>query len=115
MILPLEIGLMILSGGALFVTAPWLMSLFSKDQQVIILGVAVLRLVALSEPFYGVSIIVEGMMQGMGNTVIPFICNISGMWGIRIVFTFICTQLLHQGLLAAWGCMVAHNLLIFLL
>ena len=81
--------------------------------QVIILGVAVLRLVALSEPFYGVSIIVEGMMQGMGNTVIPFICNISGMWGIRIVFTFICTQLLHQGLLAAWGCMVAHNLLIF--
>ena len=113
MILPLEIGLMILSGGALFTTAPWLMSLFSKDQQVVILGVAVLRLVALSEPFYGVSIIVEGMMQGMGNTVIPFICNISGMWGIRIVFTFICTQLLHQGLLAAWGCMVAHNLLIF--
>lgn len=113
MILPIEIGMMVMSGLALFVTAPWLMRLFSEDQQVILIGVSVLRLVALSEPFYGVSIIVEGMMQGMGNTVIPFACNITGMWGVRIVGTFICTQLLGLGLLAAWGCMVVHNLLLF--
>lgn len=113
MIIPIEVGLMVLSGATLFVTSPWLMQLFSKDQQVILLGVSVLRLVALSEPFYGVSIIVEGMMQGMGNTMIPFVCNISGMWGIRIVGTFICTQLLGFGLLAAWGCMVVHNLMLF--
>lgn len=113
MIIPIEVGLMVLSGATLFVTAPWLMQLFSKDQQVILLGVSVLRLVALSEPFYGVSIIVEGMMQGMGNTMIPFACNITGMWGIRIVGTFICTQLLGFGLMAAWGCMVVHNLMLF--
>lgn len=113
MIIPIEVGLMVLSGATLFVAAPWLMQLFSKDQQVILLGVSVLRLVALSEPFYGVSIIVEGMMQGMGNTMIPFACNISGMWGIRIVCTFICTQLLGFGLMAAWGCMVVHNLMLF--
>lgn len=113
MIIPIEVGLMVLSGATLFVAAPWLMQLFSKDQQVILLGVSVLRLVALSEPFYGVSIIVEGMMQGMGNTMIPFACNISGMWGIRIVGTFICTQLLGFGLMAAWGCMVVHNLMLF--
>lgn len=113
MIIPIEVGLMVLSGATLFVTAPWLMQLFSKDQQVILLGVSVLRLVALSEPFYGVSIIVEGMMQGMGNTMIPFACNITGMWCIRIVGTFVCTQLLGFGLMAAWGCMVVHNLMLF--
>ena len=113
MILPVEICLMILSGGALFACAPTMMQLFTKDQQVILLGVAVLRMVALSEPFYGVSIIIEGMMQGMGNTVIPFVCNIAGMWGIRIVGTYICTQLLHFGLVSAWACMIGHNLMLF--
>ena len=57
----------------------------------------------------------EGMMQGMGNTMMPFVCSIAGMWGVRIVGTFICTQLLGMGLVSAWACMIAHNLLLFLL
>ena len=113
MILPIEVMLMVISGGALFVFAPAMMQLFTKDRQVILLGAMVLRMVALSEPFYGVSIIVEGMMQGMGNTTIPFVCNIAGMWGVRIVGTYICTQLLHMGLISAWACMIGHNLMLF--
>lgn len=113
MILPVEILLMILSGGLLFLFAPGMMSLFSREAQVILLGATVLRMVALSEPFYGVSIIVEGMMQGMGNTVIPFVCNIVGMWLVRIVGTFFCTHFFGLGLVAAWGCMIGHNLLLF--
>lgn len=115
MIIFMEVGLMILSGGLLFCFAPNMMSLFSKDPQVISLGATVLRMVAVSEPFYGVSIIIEGMMQGMGNTMLPFLFSISGMWGVRIVGSFICTQLLGLGLVSAWGCMIAHNLTIFLL
>ena len=115
MILFIEVSLMIVSGSLLFLFAPNMMCLFSKDAQVIALGVAVLRMVAVSEPFYGVSIIVEGMMQGMGNTLMPFVCSIAGMWGVRIVGTFICTQLLGMGLVSAWACMIAHNLLLFVL
>ena len=113
MIIFIEVSLMILSGSLLFIFAPDMMQLFSKDPEVIRLGATVLRMVAVSEPFYGVSIIIEGMMQGMGNTMLPFIFSISGMWGIRIVGTFICTQLLGMGLISAWACMIAHNLLIF--
>ena len=113
MFLPIEILLMVVSGSLLFAFAPNLVGLFTKDEQVILLGVTVLRMVALSEPFYGVSIIIEGMMQGMGNTMIPFACNIAGMWGIRIVGTFLCTQILQLGLVSAWGCMIGHNLLLF--
>ena len=113
MILPIEIFLMIISGCLLFAFAPDMVGLFSKDQQVILLGATVLRMVALSEPFYGVSIIIEGMMQRMGNTMIPFACNIAGMWGVRIVGTLICTQLLHMGLISAWACMIGHNLMLF--
>lgn len=113
MIIFIEVSLMILSGALLFIFAPNMMQLFSDDPEVISLGATVLRMVAISEPFYGVSIIIEGMMQGMGNTVLPFIFSISGMWGIRIVGTFLCTQLLEMGLISAWACMIGHNLLLF--
>lgn len=111
----LEVGLMVVSGGLLFAFAPNMMSLFSRDAQVISLGSVVLRMVAISEPFYGVSIILEGMMQGMGKTLLPFIFGITGMWCVRILGTFICTQVWNMGLVAAWGCMIAHNLLVFAL
>ena len=115
MFIPIEIFLMILSGGALFLLAPPLVGIFSDSAEVVRLGTDVLRMVALSEPFYGFSIIVEGMMLGVGNTKQPFVFNILGMWGVRIVGTFICTQLLSFGLVSAWGCMIAHNLLLFVL
>ncbi len=113
MIILIEVILMIITGGLLFIFAPSAMSLFTSDMQVIVLGAVVLRMVAVSEPFYGVSIVVEGMLQGVGKTMIPFVINIIGMWGIRIVGTFICTQLFFMGLVSAWACMIAHNLLIF--
>ncbi|MBQ7824850.1 MAG: MATE family efflux transporter, partial [Clostridia bacterium] len=103
MFIPIEIGLMILSGGALFVMAPGLMRIFSRSGEVIALGATVLRMVAVSEPFYGFSIIIEGMMQGVGKTRQPFIYNVTGMWLVRIVGTFICTQLLGMGLVYAWA------------
>lgn len=115
MFIPLEVGLMILSGGALFVGAPALMGLFSKSPEVIGLGTTVLRMVAVSEPFYGFSIIIEGMMMGVGKTRAPFVYNIIGMWCVRIVGTFLCTQMLGFGLVSAWACMIAHNMLLFFL
>ena len=115
MMIPIEIGLMILSGGLLFLFAPPLMGIFSQQAEVIALGVTVLRMVALSEPFFGFSIIAEGMMQGVGNTKKPFLYNVLCMWGVRIVGTFICTQLLHLNLVSAWGCMIAHNFVLFCL
>ena len=105
---------MIVSGGLLFLLAPSMLRIFSSDPQVISLGTTVLRMVALSEPFYGVTIVIEGMMQGMGKTTMPFICNIIGMWGIRILGTFLCLLLLPSPtLVAAWACMIAHNVALF--
>ena len=111
----IETSLMILSGTLLFIFAPDMIKLFSDDQNVVALGATVLRMVAVSEPFFGISIIMEGMLQGMGKTVQPFVYNIIGMWGIRIVGTFICTQILSFGLESAWACMIAHNLLLCML
>lgn len=111
----LEVLMMLVSGAALFIFAPQLSSLFTKDENVKALCITVLRMVALSEPFYGVSIVTEGMLQGAGKTGMPFVFNIIGMWGIRILGTFICTAVLPLGLVAAWGCMIGNNILLFVL
>ena len=110
-----EIALMVVSGGLLFAFAPQLVSLFSKDAQVVSLCSTVLRMVALSEPFYGVSIITEGMLQGAGKTGMPFVFNIVSMWGVRIVGTFICVVCLGMGLVSAWACMIGNNMLLLVL
>lgn len=115
MFIPIEIILMIFSGSCLFAFAPYLMGIFSSSEEVIRLGTTVLRMVAVSEPFYGFSIIIEGMMQGVGKTKEPFVYNIIGMWLVRNVGTFICIHLLGLGLVSAWACMILHNLLIFIL
>ena len=112
MLVGIEMVLMVVSGGLLFIFAPGMMSLFTIDAAVIALGATVLRMVAVSEPFFGVAIILEGMLQGTGNTMAPFVFNIIGMWGVRILGTFVCTRLLHMGLVAAWACMIAHNILL---
>jgi len=113
--IPIEIGLMVLSGAALFVFAPALVGIFSDSPEVMALGATVLRMVAVSEPFYGFSIILEGMMIGVGKTRRPFVYNALGMWCVRIAGTFFCTTMLGFGLVSAWACMIAHNMLLFVL
>ena len=114
-IIVVEGALMVLSGGLLLIFAPTMVGLFSSSPSVIALGSIVLRMVAVSEPFFGISIIVEGILLGVGDTVRPFLYNMIGMWGIRIVGTFLCTRIFGLGLIAAWGCMILHNLILFTL
>ena len=114
-VIRLELALMIVSGSLLFLFAEPLVRIFSSDENVIRLGTTVLRMVAVSEPFYGIPIVVEGLMQGVGRTVAPFVYNVAGMWAVRIAGTFICIRCFGLGLVAAWGCMISHNLVLFVL
>jgi Na+-driven multidrug efflux pump len=108
-----EVTLMLLSGGLLFAFAPWIVQLFTKSPEAISLGTMVPRMVACSEPFYGISIVIEGMLMGAGQTKVPFVLNVSGMWCIRIFGTFLCIHVFHLGLIAAWVCMISHNMAVF--
>ena len=114
-IIVLEVSMMIVSGTLLFLFAPAMAGLFTRDSEVIRLAGTVLRMVALSEPFYGISIVTEGMLQGAGQTKMPFVFNVVCMWGVRIAGTFLCVRLLGFGLVSAWVCMIANNMLLLVL
>ena len=112
MMIALEVLLMALSGSTLLLSARALMGVFTRDAAVIELGAKVLRMVAVTEPVYGLAVILEGIFQGVGDTKSAFCFNLLGMWGVRILGTFIALRFFGGGLTAAWGCMIAHNLLL---
>ena len=105
----LAAGVMAVTGSILFLFPGFMMSLFTPDEQVIELGQSVLRIVAVSEPVFGASIILEGVFDGIGDTRTPLVISIATMWGVRILATYLCVNWLHLGLTAVWCCMVADN------
>lgn len=106
----IAVALMGLLSVLLFCFPGAMMGFFTQDEAVIALGANVLRIVAVSEPFFAVVIILEGIFNGVGDTKVPFVFSLISMWGVRIVFTYLCVSVFHFGLTAVWLCMVADNM-----
>ena len=102
--------MMFTSGILLFLFANPLMRVFTNSDPVIRLGTGLLRMIAFTEPFFGLMIAIEGIFYGMGRTKEIFVVETFSMWGIRIVATFLCTRIWHRSLYAVWGCMIADNI-----
>ena len=68
------IGIMVL------IFASPIMQLFSDDAQVIAIGAAGLRVVALAQPFWAVIFIQSGALRGVGNTKFPLRVNATSVW-----------------------------------
>ena len=102
--------MMCLSGLLLYVVAFPLMEFFTSSLRVAEIGAEMLKLVAFSEPFFGLMIVTEGIFYGMGKTKYPFVVETFCMWGIRILSTFIVVRFLGLGLREVWYCMIADNI-----
>ncbi|MBR5099589.1 MAG: MATE family efflux transporter, partial [Spirochaetales bacterium] len=105
----LTIAMMAVTGITLFVLAEPMMRIFTPDAEVIRQGARVLRLIAVSEPLYGLMIVSEGIYYGLGQTKITFIVATIGSWGIRILSTVVCVHVIHTTLFEVWICMFADN------
>ena len=105
----LTVVMMAVTGLLLFLFAEPMMRIFTPDGEVIRQGSRVLRLIAVSEPLFGLMIVSEGIYYGLGQTKITFIVATTGSWGIRILSTVICVHVLHTTLFEVWICMFADN------
>lgn len=102
-------SMMLVLGGILFLFANNLTSMFTKDPVVVLLSAKLLRIIAFSEPIFALSIIMEGVFQGIGNTKTPFWVSTFSMWLFRVCICYILTQQLSLGLTAVWICMISDN------
>lgn len=105
----LTMVIMFINGILLYIFATPLMGFFTNSDAVIELGAKMLMLVAFSEPFFGLMIVLEGIAYGKGQTKSVFYIETFSMWGIRIVSTYICVKILTLDLTAVWMCMIADN------
>lgn len=105
----ITVFMMLISGLLLYVTAYPLMTVFTNNVQVAEIGAKMLRLVAFSEPFFGLMVVMEGIFYGLGRTKYAFIVESVSMWGVRILFTYLCVKVWDLYLQAVWYCMIADN------
>ena len=103
--------LMCLSGVLLYLGAGFMMSLFTKDKEVIEIGTRLLRIVAFTEPIFGSAAVMEGIYDGMGRTRFPFVATLISRWGVRIMGSFIFIRVLGLGINEIWYCMIGDNIL----
>lgn len=105
----LTVGMTCVSGAVLYFASLPLMQLFTNSEKVAYLGASMLQMVAFSEPFFGLMVVVEGLFYGLGRTRYAFFVESFSMWGIRILATFVCVEICHMDLRAVWCCMIADN------
>ncbi len=101
--------MMVVSGLILYFAAYPLMSLFTNSVRVAQIGSRMLKLVAFSEPFFGLMVVMEGIFYGLGRTRYTFFVETFSMWGVRILMTYVCVRIWGLGLQEVWYCMIADN------
>lgn len=101
--------MMVVNGFILYFAAYPLMCLLTNSVRAAQIGAEMLRLVAFSEPFFGLMIVLEGIFYGLGRTRYAFFVETFSMWGIRILSTAIVVLVFHLSLRVVWYCMIADN------
>lgn len=94
--------MMSVMGLVLYLAAPVLMSFFTREMGVILLGAKVLRIEAFAQPAFGLSILVFGVMRGGGDTKGPFLISLAGMWVLRLPLAWLLLSTTSLGLQAVW-------------
>ena len=75
-------------GAVVLVLADPIMRLFTQDPQVVRLGSAGLRVVALLQPAWAVSMVHAGALRGTGDTRYPLIVSATGTWTAVLLASF---------------------------
>ena len=85
-----------------FIIPQFLVSLFTKDKDVIELATMALKIVSICQPFSGASMVLAGSLRGAGDTKSVLLITYLGIFLIRIPITYLFFNVLNLGLAGAW-------------
>ena len=80
----LGMAVMSLSGVLMYLFAPAMIGFLSPNPDIIRLGTRILRIEAFAEPMFAASIVTNGVLRGMGETLFPSFLNLFCMWAVRL-------------------------------
>jgi MATE family multidrug resistance protein len=92
-----------LSSAALFLLAPaWLVGIFTRDADVISLGVSLLLVAAVFQLFDGVQAVATGALRGIGQTKVPMFVNFVGHWLLGLPVAYVLAFRMGFGAQGLW-------------
>jgi putative MATE family efflux protein len=89
-------------GILVLIFATPIMRLFTDESEVIRIGAAGLRVVALTQPMWAIGMVQSGALRGTGDTRFPLVIGAAGVWSAVLVAWLILT-FLHWGLPGVWA------------
>jgi multidrug resistance protein, MATE family len=89
-------------GVLVLIFATPIMRMFTAEPEVVRIGAAGLRVVALTQPFWAIGMVQSGALRGTGDTRFPLIVGTTGMWCAVLIVWLILT-FLHWGLPGVWA------------
>jgi putative MATE family efflux protein len=98
--------LMSLVGVVLFLFPEAFLHLFTRDEEVVELGVIYLRLVAISQPALALTFVLAGGLNGAGDTRWVMYTTVFGLWFFRLPLAYLLGVTAGLGVLGAWVAMV---------
>lgn len=105
---------MIISGtmGLAFILfAPYILMIFTPDQEVINEGVNALRIIGFVQVAQSTQFILAGALRGAGDTRYPLYTILICVWGVRVLFALLFVFGLGWGLAGAWAAVALDQVL----
>lgn len=90
--------------GVLYVTVPLgFLSLFSADPAVLTVGVSILLLYSVFQPFDSFQCVATGALRGLGDTRTPMLFNLVGHWFIGLPVAYVLCFWRGWGVMGLWA------------
>jgi putative MATE family efflux protein len=103
----LAVGVMSTMGVVFFLFARPLVAFFAPNSPAVVeQGAVVLRLVALAQPGMAIFMVLAGALRGAGDTRWVMYLTGTGVWGFRVVLTYLLVVRMGLGLPGAWWAMI---------
>mgnify|MGYP001764241420 CR=1 FL=1 len=83
--------------------------LYSNDIAVLTQAAIALRIIALVQPSQSTQFVLAGALRGAGDTKWPLYSTLVGVWGFRVVLSYIFVRVLGYGLVGAWVAMAVDQ------
>ncbi|MGL4358673.1 MATE family efflux transporter [Cetobacterium sp.] len=93
--------------GFIFMVFPkFVISMFTKEQNIVPMASSALRIVSIAQPILAVSMVLSGALRGAGDTKSVLWITSLGMFLIRIPITYLFLYVFNFGLNGAWMVMI---------
>jgi len=88
--------------GLAALLAPWLMGLFTHEQETVLTGAYILRALAVGYLAMALSYVFDSAQAGAGDTLSPMMINLIALWAVQVPLAFLLARAAHLGARGIW-------------